>query len=173
MLRETSDFFVVTAVTMLTSGLGLANWLTLHYPYWSQWADGYFGFLYCGYFERSFSAILFSLIVGLLYGSLIWGLTLTGWNFLARAFVWLSWGCTSCQALSVSIPKFRFNSIRDLHKTVARPQIHYTFALDKVSVPNQNRYNRGDTLLVVGHRHIHVQHTRQESPPICNFPQLS
>jgi len=45
---------------MLTSGLGLLNWLTLHYPYWSQWADlGYFGFV-TRYFERSFSAILFS-----------------------------------------------------------------------------------------------------------------
>lgn len=76
MLRETSDFFVVTAVTMLTSGLGV--WLigspyTIHIGA-SGLIFGYFGFLLLrGYFERSFSAILFSLIVGLLYGSLIWG----------------------------------------------------------------------------------------------------
>lgn len=76
MLRETSDLFVVTAVTMLTSGLGV--WLigspyTIHIGA-SGLIFGYFGFLLLrGYFERSFSAILFSLIVGLLYGSLIWG----------------------------------------------------------------------------------------------------
>ena len=76
MLRETSDFFVVTAVTMLTSGLGV--WLiaspgTIHIGA-SGLIFGYFGFLLLrGYFERSFSAILISLIVGLLYGSLIWG----------------------------------------------------------------------------------------------------
>ena len=76
MLREASDFFVVTAVTMLISGLGV--WLfgspyTIHIGA-SGLIFGYFGFLLLrGYFERSFSAILFSLIVGLLYGSLIWG----------------------------------------------------------------------------------------------------
>jgi membrane associated rhomboid family serine protease len=76
MLRETSDFFVVTAVTMLTSGLGvwlIASPYTVHIGA-SGLIFGYFGFLLLrGYFERSFSAILFSLIVGLLYGSLIWG----------------------------------------------------------------------------------------------------
>jgi len=76
MLRETSDFFVVTAVTMLTSGLGvwlIASPYTIHIGA-SGLIFGYFGFLLLrGYFERSFSAILFSLIVGLLYGSLIWG----------------------------------------------------------------------------------------------------
>lgn len=76
MLRETSDFFVVTAVTMLTSGLGvwlIASPYTIHIGA-SGLIFGYLGFLLLrGYFERSFSAILFSLIVGLLYGSLIWG----------------------------------------------------------------------------------------------------
>ena len=76
MLRETSDFFVVTAVTMLTSGLGV--WLfgspyTIHIGA-SGLVFGYFGFLLLrGYFERSVTAIFFSLAVGLLYGSLIWG----------------------------------------------------------------------------------------------------
>jgi membrane associated rhomboid family serine protease len=76
MLRETSDFFVVTIITMLVSGLGV--WLTA--PAYSIHIGasgvifGYFGFLLLrGYFERSFAAILFSLIVGLLYGGLIWG----------------------------------------------------------------------------------------------------
>ncbi len=76
MLRETSDFFVVTIITMLVSGFGV--WLTA--PAYSIHIGasgvifGYFGFLLLrGYFERSFAAILFSLIVGLLYGGLIWG----------------------------------------------------------------------------------------------------
>lgn len=76
MLRETSDFFVVSIITMLVSGIGV--WLTA--PTYSITVGasgiifGYFGFLLLrGYFERSFAAILFSLIVGLLYGGIIWG----------------------------------------------------------------------------------------------------
>lgn len=76
MLRETSDFFSVTVITMLVSGFG--TWLTGS-PYSihigaSGLIFGYFGFLLLrGYFERSFAAILFSLFVGLLYGGMIWG----------------------------------------------------------------------------------------------------
>lgn len=76
MLRETSDFLKVTIITMLVSGLGV--WL-LAAPYSihigaSGLIFGYFGFLLLmGYFERSLTAILFSLIVGLLYGGMIWG----------------------------------------------------------------------------------------------------
>lgn len=76
MLRETSDFFVVTAVTMITSGLGV--WLfgspyTIHIGA-SGLIFGYFGFLLLrGYFERSVPAIFLSLVVGLLYGGMIWG----------------------------------------------------------------------------------------------------
>lgn len=76
MLRETRDFFVVTIITMLVSGIGV--WLTapansIHIGA-SGLIFGYFGFLLLrGYFERSFAAILFSLIVGLLYGGIIWG----------------------------------------------------------------------------------------------------
>ena len=76
MLREMRDFFVVTIITMLVSGIGV--WLTA--PAYSIHIGasglifGYFGFLLLrGYFERSFAAILFSLIVGLLYGGIIWG----------------------------------------------------------------------------------------------------
>lgn len=76
MLRGTRDFFVVTAVTMLISGLG--TWLigstnSIHIGA-SGLVFGYLGFLLLrGYFERSVPAILFSLIVGLLYGGMIWG----------------------------------------------------------------------------------------------------
>lgn len=76
MLRETRDWFVVTAVTMLISGLG--TWLiapanTIHIGA-SGLVFGYLGFLLLrGYLERSVTAILFSLIVGSLYGGLIWG----------------------------------------------------------------------------------------------------
>ena len=76
MLRETSDFFVVTAVTMVISGLG--TWLigsanSIHIGA-SGLIFGYLGFLLLrGYFERSVTAILFSLIVGFVYGGLIWG----------------------------------------------------------------------------------------------------
>ncbi|NJK75086.1 MAG: rhomboid family intramembrane serine protease [Oscillatoriales cyanobacterium RU_3_3] len=76
MLREISDFFIVSAVTMLVSGVGV--WLTgapnsIHIGA-SGLVFGYFGFLLLrGYFERSFAAIFMSLIVGFLYGSLIWG----------------------------------------------------------------------------------------------------
>lgn len=76
MLRETSDFFVVTAMTMIVSGLG--TWLigptnSIHIGA-SGLVFGYLGFLLLrGYFERSVTAILFSIIVGSLYGGLIWG----------------------------------------------------------------------------------------------------
>lgn len=76
MLREISDFFWVTGVTMGVCGLGV--WLTGS-PYSvhigaSGLIFGYFGFLLLrGYFERSLSSILTSLIVAFLYGSLLWG----------------------------------------------------------------------------------------------------
>jgi membrane associated rhomboid family serine protease len=76
MLRRTSDFFWVTAIAMLIGGLG--TWLiapayTVHIGA-SGVIFGYLGFLISrGYFERSFGSIIFSLIVGLAYGGLIWG----------------------------------------------------------------------------------------------------
>ena len=76
MLRETSDFFVVTVVTMVVSGLG--TWLigptnSIHIGA-SGLVFGYLGFLLLrGYFERSVTAILFSIFVGSLYGGLLWG----------------------------------------------------------------------------------------------------
>lgn len=75
MLQETSDFFVVTAITMLVSGLGV--WLFgapgVHVGA-SALIFGYLGFLLLrGYFERNFPSILLSLVVGFLYGGAIWG----------------------------------------------------------------------------------------------------
>lgn len=76
MLREVSDFFVVTAVTMLVSGLGV--WLigatnSVHVGA-SGVIFGYLGFLLLrGYFERSVTSIVFSTVIVFLYGGLIWG----------------------------------------------------------------------------------------------------
>lgn len=76
MLRETSDFFIVSAISMLVSGLGV--WLfappnSIHIGA-SGVVFGYLGYLlFRGYFQRSPGAIILSLIVGLVYGSMIWG----------------------------------------------------------------------------------------------------
>ncbi|HBE19095.1 MAG TPA: rhomboid family intramembrane serine protease [Cyanobacteria bacterium UBA11149] len=76
MLQETSDFFIVTAITMVVSGLGV--WVfglpNSHHIGASSLIFGYLGFLLLrGYFERNFSSILLSIIVGFLYGGAIWG----------------------------------------------------------------------------------------------------
>jgi membrane associated rhomboid family serine protease len=76
MLQETRDFFRVSAITMLVSGLG--TWVfgspnSIHIGA-SGLIFGYLGFLLLrGYFERNFPSILLSLVVGFLYGSTIWG----------------------------------------------------------------------------------------------------
>jgi membrane associated rhomboid family serine protease len=75
MLRRTRDFFVVTPIVMLVGGLG--TWLIgspgIHIGA-SGVIFGYLGFLLSrGYFERSLTAIAFSIVVAALYGGLIWG----------------------------------------------------------------------------------------------------
>ena len=76
MLQKTSDFFIVTAITMVVSGLGV--WLIgspgVHIGA-SGLVFGYLGFLLLrGYFQRNIPSILLSLIVGFLYGGAIWGI---------------------------------------------------------------------------------------------------
>jgi membrane associated rhomboid family serine protease len=75
MLREVREFFSVSAIALLASGVGV--WLFgapgVHLGA-SGVVFGYFGFLLSrAYFERSALAIAVSAAVGLLYGSLIWG----------------------------------------------------------------------------------------------------
>jgi len=78
MVRRTSDFFVVSAITMVVAGLGV--WLfgstnSVHVGA-SGLVFGYFGFLMLrAYFERSAVAIAVAIVVGLLYGGLIWGVS--------------------------------------------------------------------------------------------------
>ncbi|MGQ9873551.1 rhomboid family intramembrane serine protease [Leptodesmis sp.] len=77
MLREISDFFVVTIISALVSGLG--TWLFgapgIHIGA-SGVIFGYLGYLLLrGYFERSAIAIVMSLFVCILYGSLLLGLS--------------------------------------------------------------------------------------------------
>ncbi len=75
MLRETRDFFLVSTIVALASGIGV--WLFgapgVHLGA-SGVIFGYFGFLLSrAYFERSALAIALSLAVALLYGGLLWG----------------------------------------------------------------------------------------------------
>lgn len=77
MVRYLPDFFIVTAIVWICSGLGI--WLiapskTNHIGA-SGLVFGYFGFLLLqGYFERSLVAIALAVLSGLLYGGSIWGL---------------------------------------------------------------------------------------------------
>lgn len=70
-------FLIVTGIVWLVSGLGA--WLfggsrTNHLGA-SGVVFGYFGYLVLrGYFEQSFTAIAIAVLVGLLYGSMIWGI---------------------------------------------------------------------------------------------------
>ena len=76
MLQETSDFFIVTLITMVVSGLG--TWLigspgSVHVGA-SGLIFGYLGFLLLrGFFQRNLPSILLSILVGIFYGGLIWG----------------------------------------------------------------------------------------------------
>lgn len=75
MLRRPSNFWAVTIATTIIGGAG--TWLfgrtSMHIGA-SGLIFGYFGFLLTlGYFERSLPAVLQSIIVGAIYGGLIWG----------------------------------------------------------------------------------------------------
>jgi membrane associated rhomboid family serine protease len=76
MLRSTSDFFVVAAVSAVVSGLGV--WLfggphTVHVGL-SGVIFGFLGYLLArGIYERRFGAIVLALLALLLYGGALWG----------------------------------------------------------------------------------------------------
>ncbi len=76
MVRRLRDFFVVSIMTVIVSGLGI--WLiapanTVHLGA-SGLIFGYFGYLLLrGYFEHSLVSILWSILVLFLYGGMIWG----------------------------------------------------------------------------------------------------
>ena len=76
MLRGRGEWLAVSAIAAVCSGLG--TWVfgglgSTHIGA-SGVIFGYFGFLLLrGYFERSFSAIAFSLLVAFLYGGIIFG----------------------------------------------------------------------------------------------------
>ncbi len=77
LLRGTAEFIAVALITTVISGAGI--WLlgmpgTIHIGL-SGVVFGFLGFLlWRGYFERSPSAVGLAVLVGLLYGSMIWGL---------------------------------------------------------------------------------------------------
>lgn len=76
MLQETSDFWIVTALTMIIGGLGVWGFGipgSVHIGA-SILIFGYLGFLLLrGYFQRNLPSIFLSIIVFIVYGGLIWG----------------------------------------------------------------------------------------------------
>ncbi len=88
MIRSLDEFFIVTAVVWLVSGVGV--WLlaasnTLHIGA-SGLIFGYFGFLLLrSYFEQDLTSATFSVIVAVLYGPIIWGVLLSSAVFPGKA----------------------------------------------------------------------------------------
>jgi len=76
-LRRTRDFFIISAIIIIVSGLGV--WFfggpgTVHIGA-SALVFGYLGFLLLrAYFEWSFRSIIVALAVGLMYSGLIFGI---------------------------------------------------------------------------------------------------
>lgn len=100
MVRDTDDFFIVTTVAWIVSGFGV--WLfgssRSNHIGASGLVFGYFGFLLLrGYFERSVVAIALSVLVGLTYGGLIWGVLpiRRGMSWLGHLFGFLGGGITA------------------------------------------------------------------------------
>ena len=76
MLQETSDFWIVTVITMIVGGLGV--WVFAHSNSLTVGASilifGYLGFLLLrGYFQRNIASIALSLFVLFIYGGALWG----------------------------------------------------------------------------------------------------
>lgn len=76
MLRRTSDFIWVSVISMVIGGLGtwlFAPRLSVHIGA-SGVIFGYLGYLLArGYFERKLGSMLFSIVVAIVYGGLLWG----------------------------------------------------------------------------------------------------
>ncbi|MDP8224246.1 MAG: rhomboid family intramembrane serine protease [Candidatus Lernaella stagnicola] len=94
MARRTADIFPVTVIVMLFGGLGV--WVfgrpAVHLGA-SGVIFGYLGFLLLrGWFERTFGSMVFSLIIGVLYGGMIWGVLpgLPGVSWEAHLFGFLA-----------------------------------------------------------------------------------
>ncbi|ACB53769.1 putative rhomboid-like protein [Crocosphaera subtropica ATCC 51142] len=94
MLQETSDFWIVTILTMIVGGLGV--WLfaaptSIHIGA-SILIFGYLGFLLLrGYFQRNFISIFLSVLVAFLYGGLVLGVlpTASGISWQGHLFGFL------------------------------------------------------------------------------------
>jgi len=110
MLQETSDFFIVSAIAMVVGGLG--TWFTgspnsVHIGA-SGVVFGYLGFLlFRGYFLRNIPSIAVSLVVGLFYGGLIWGVLpgQIGISWQGHLFGFIG-GAIAAKLLSVADRKF-------------------------------------------------------------------
>jgi membrane associated rhomboid family serine protease len=76
MIQETSDFFIVSLLSAAVGGLGV--WLfaspdSIHIGA-SILIYGYLGFLLLrGYFQKNIPSIALSIVVGVIYGGLVWG----------------------------------------------------------------------------------------------------
>ena len=76
MIQETSDFFIVSLMSVIVGGMGV--WLfaapgSVHIGA-SILIYGYLGFLLLrGYFQKNIPSIALSIFVAVIYGSLIWG----------------------------------------------------------------------------------------------------
>ena len=76
MLQETSDFYIVSALSAVIGGIGV--WIfgapnSVHIGA-SILIYGYLGFLLLrGYFQKNFPSIALSVFVGVIYGGLVWG----------------------------------------------------------------------------------------------------
>ncbi len=81
MVQETSDFYIVTAITMLVGGIGV--WLlgatgSVHIGA-SILIFGYLGFLLLrGWFQRNFTSIFLSVVALLFYGNAVLGILPSG-----------------------------------------------------------------------------------------------
>ena len=130
LLRSTREFFFVTAVAVLVSGLGI--WIfgagnSIHLGI-SGVVFGYLGYLLArGYFERSPTAIALALIALFFYGSMIWGVLplRDGVSWLGHLFgliggglaaYWVTRGtkvgsvcrhCSPCRSFSASFARSR------------------------------------------------------------------